>query len=50
LVRRSQLLTRTSRTPEEEGGDVVETVNLPASNVHVEPGVDSSVPTTGEPS
>ncbi len=48
LVRRSQLLTRTSRTPEEEGGDVVETSNLPASNVHVEPGVDSSVPTTGE--
>lgn len=48
LVRRSKLLTRTSRTPEEEGGDVVETVNLPASNVHVEPGVDSSVPTTGE--
>jgi branched-chain amino acid transport system permease protein len=50
LVRRSQLLARTSRTPEEEGGDVVETTNLPASNVHVEPGVDSSVPTSGEPS
>jgi len=50
LVRRSRLLTRTTRTPEEEGGDVVETINLPASNVHVEPSVDSSVPTTGEPS
>ena len=50
LVRRSQLLARTSNPPEEEGGDVVESINPPASNVHVEPGFDSSVPTTGEPS